>query len=461
MRDESTIPSSLRLPRPGASLRGLACHALLAAVACALTLRWQRPALSRERPPAAAAKAVPAALRLPHVGGSAEAFSCAYWRARGVGEFSAADVAAALPRLRSSSGAFRHDEVDAACPRLVHNPVNGAAGLGHRAINMLVALHAALYYNATYAHTFAWGGGVHGDYLGWAERLGWDQFAVSVEGLARGTAPGALRAIKLPPAGPQPRTHETFERTWGFALRNSSLCGSSFEFPGDVWPYDVTTLVKPLLAHYFLRAASGAQAPMHTLQWEAADINIVVHVRKGDVENQPDGVPARVVSETLLPALRAAGGGLARRAHVHVFAEFSRGYTGAAFPALGALRGGANTSGADAVDATATTGVRVTFWERASEWDAFVHMAGADFLVISSSGFPKLASLVSVNPLTLSFPSSDHYKHAHADTAPCYYDGRCSFSARTRARAAAARLREAEACGLLDSRTAGSTAVRP
>ncbi len=348
-----------------------------------------------------------------------------------------------------------------ACPRLVHNPVNGAAGLGHRAINMLVALHAALYYDATYAHTFAWGGGVHGDYLGWAERLGWDRFAVSVEGLARGTAPGALRAVKMPPAGPQPRTHETFERTWGVALRNSSLCGSSFEFPGDVWPYDVTTLVKPLLAHYFLRAASGAQAPAHVLQWDAADINIVVHVRKGDVENQPDGVPARVVSETLLPALRAAGGGLARRAHVHVFAEFSRGYTGAAFPALGALRGGANASGATGpAAATATSGVRVTFWERASEWDAFVHMAGADFLVISSSGFPKLASLVSLNPLTLSFPSSDHYKHAHADTAPCYYDGRCSFSARTRARAAAARLREAEACGLLDSRAAGSAMKR-
>jgi hypothetical protein len=454
-----SLASNLHGSRLRSTLRVFACHALLAAVTCALTLRWQRPPQQpRERPPAAAARAVPAALRVSH---SAETFSCAYWRARGVGEFSAADVAVSLPRLRTSSGAFRHDEVDVACPRLVHNPVNGAAGLGHRAINMLVALHAALYYDATYAHTFAWGGGVHGDYLGWAERLGWDRFAVSVEGLARGTAPGALRAVKMPPAGPQPRTHETFERTWGVALRNSSLCGSSFEFPGDVWPYDVTTLVKPLLAHYFLRAASGAQAPAHVLQWDAADINIVVHVRKGDVENQPDGVPARVVSETLLPALRAAGGGLARRAHVHVFAEFSRGYTGAAFPALGALRGGANASGATGpAAATATSGVRVTFWERASEWDAFVHMAGADFLVISSSGFPKLASLVSLNPLTLSFPSSDHYKHAHADTAPCYYDGRCSFSARTRARAAAARLREAEACGLLDSRAAGSAMKR-
>jgi hypothetical protein len=81
-------------------------------------------------------------------------------------------------------------------------------------------------------------------------------------------------------------------------------------------------------------------------------------------------------------------------------------------------------------------------------------MAAADFLVISQSGFPKLASLVSVRPLTLSAPSSDHYKHAHADTAPCFYDGRCSFSARTRARAAAERLRSGEACGVLDSRSA-------
>jgi len=222
-----------------------------------------------------------------------------------------------------------------------------------------------------------------------------------------------------------------------------------------VWPYDVTTLAKPLLAHYFLHAARGAQAPAHALRWDAADVNIAVHVRKGDVENQPDDVPARVVSETLLPALRAVGGGLARRAHVHVFAEFARGYTGAAFPALGALRGGGSGGASSNASSAGGGGVRVTFWERASEWDAFVHMAGADFLVISASGFPKLASLVSISPLTLSFPSSDHYKHAHADTAPCYYDGRCSFSARVRTRFAAERLRSAEACGLLDNRAGG------
>ena len=127
---------------------------------------------------------------------------------------------------------------------------------------------------------------------------------------------------------------------------------------------------------------------------------------------------------------------------MHVFAEFSHGYTSAAFPALSALRG----------DGSAASGVRVTFWERFNEWETFVHMANADFLVISQSGFPKLASLVSIAPLTLSAPSSDHYKHAHADTAPCYFDGRCSFSARTRARAAADRLRSGEACGVLDSR---------
>jgi len=367
----------------------------------------------------------------------------------GIGEFATADVVNALSGLRAGA-AFRHDVADAQCPRYVRNNVNGAAGLGHRAINALVALHAALYYNATYAHGFAWGGGVHGDYLGWRERLGWDRFAVSEADLDR--IPG-LRTVRLPGASSQPRTHDTFERLWGPYLRNASACNVAFEFPGDVWPYDVTTLAKPVLAHYFQQApfASPAMREAHALRWNSSDVNIAVHVRKGDVENQPDAVPARIVSETVLPALRAASGGLARRAHVHVFAEYSRGYTGAAFPTLGALRGSPLAAGNSSL-LHSGNGVRVTFWERASEWDAFVHMAAADFLIISQSGFPKLASLVSVKPLTLSAPSSDHYKHAHADTAPCFFDGRCSFSARARARAAAERLRSGEACGVLDSR---------
>jgi hypothetical protein len=198
-----------------------------------------------------------------------------------------------------------------------------------------------------------------------------------------------------------------------------------------------------LLAHFYASALKTSPVSLHALKWNSSDVNIAVHMRKGDIENAPDAVAARIVNETVLPALRSAGGSLLARAHVHVFAEFKRGYTSAAFPALSALRTTFNTT-------PVSDFVRVSFWEQADEWEAFVHMAAANFLIISQSGFPKLASLVSMNPLTLGAPSSDHYKHAHADTAPCYFDGRCSFSARTRVIAAAERLRSGEACGLLD-----------
>jgi hypothetical protein len=374
-------------------------------------------------------------------------YSCAHWQSRGLGEFSLLDVSAALPSL--GAPAFFHDRVDPSCPKFVQNDVNGMAGLGHRALNMLAALHAALHYNVTYAHTFSWGDGVHGAYRGWDALAGLDRFGhfFNQVGARRG-----VREVRLPgPRGADPsatRNFALYDEQWGPIVRDPKACNVVYRLPGDVWPYDVTTTTKPLLAHYFAAAgaaAGGAGPPgaARATQWDPSAVNVVVHVRKGDVTSMPEDVMARVVSETVLPALRRAG--LGARAAVHVFAEF-RGYTAAAFPALAAL---AHEGGPGAVN--------VTFWEGATEWDAFLHMTAADFLVISQSGFPKFASLLSLAPLTLSFPSSDHVKHAHADTAPCYYDGRCSFTARTRVRAAAERLRSGEACGLLDRRgTRGS-----
>ena len=376
---------------------------------------------------------------------AASPYTCAHWQARGLGEFSPLDIDAALPALRAAPppAPFFHDAVDPACPKFVQNDVNGMAGLGHRALNMLAALHAALYYNVTYAHSFSWGSGVHGGYNGWDALLGLDRFPLMWSQLEG--APG-LRTVRLPsPSSDGIRNFNVFERLWGPLIRDPAACNTVFRLPGDVWPYDVTTRAKPLMAHLFLEAGGAGGAPPITAaratRWDPAAVNIVVHVRKGDVQSMPEDVLARVVSETVLPPLRRAG--LGARAAVHVFAEF-KGYTGAAFPTLAALR-----------DEGGPGAVNVTFWEGASEWDAFLHMTAADFLVISQSGFPKLASLVSLAPLTLSFPSSDHVKHAHADTAPCYYDGRCSFTARTRVRAAAERLRSGEACGLLDRRGGG------
>ena len=377
--------------------------------------------------------------------GAPAVYACARWQARGIGEFSLLDVASSLPAL-GAPPPLRHDAVDPACPKFVQNDVNGMAGLGHRALNMLAALHAALHYNVTYAHTFSWGDGVHGAYWGWDALVGLDRFGLHWNQVA--ARPG-VREVRLPgPRGADPaatRNHALYDAQWGPIVRAPGDCNVVYRLPGDVWPYDVTTATKPLLAHYFAAAAAerGGAAPMgaaRALKWDPTAVNVVVHVRKGDVTSMPEDVMARVVSETVLPALRRAGVG--GRAAVHVFAEF-RGYTAAAFPALAAL-----------ADEGGPRAVNVTFWEGASEWEAFLHMTAADFLVISQSGFPKFASLLSLAPLTLSFPSSDHVKHAHADTAPCYYDGRCSFSARTRVRAAAERLRSAEACGLLDRRGA-------
>jgi len=395
-------------------------------------------------PPGGGGGAAAAARRRRPPPAAPPSYSCARWQARGLGEFSLLDVAASLPALGAPR--FHHDAVDAACPKFVQNDVNGAAGLGHRALNMLAALHAALLYNVTYAHTFSWGDGVHGAYRGWDALVGLDRFGVHWNQAA--ARPG-LREVRLPgPRGADAaatRNHALYEAQWGPIVRAPGDCNVVYRLPGDVWPYDVTTAAKPLLAHYFAAAgaARGGAAPVgaaRAVRWDPTAVNVAVHVRKGDVTAMPEDVLARVVSETVLPALRRAGVGA--RAAVHVFAEF-RGYTAAAFPALAAL-----------ADEGGPRAVNVTFWEGASEWDAFLHMTAADFLVISQSGFPKFASLLSIAPLTLSFPSSDHVKHAHADTAPCYYDGRCSFAARTRVRAAAERLRSGEACGLLDRRGA-------
>jgi len=169
-----------------------------------------------------------------------------------------------------------------------------------------------------------------------------------------------------------------------------------------------------------------------------------------------------MVSETVVPALVGEGFPLSALA-VHVFAEF-RGYGAGAFPTLGALGEGVGFEG------TPLGGpLRVVFWDGTgstgstdssgaltgqppTEWDTFFHLGGADFVVTSQSGFPSMATLFSLHPLTLGFPSSNTLKHCRGDITCCYYDGRCSFSAITRVRARARMLKQADSCGLLKGR---------
>ena len=372
---------------------------------------------------------------------AAHAAACAALRARGLGEY---------PSPPTPTAPWPHQLVNAACPKYVQNDVNPQAGLGHRLSNWLVALSAALHLNLTLLHDFAEDPGVHGGYAGWGAALGLGLGAVpGTRELAWRGAGGAegwgLREVTLPSAGgphlDPARLRTTYERDWAPLARNASQCHTVYRVGGDSWPYDFTTLAKGIVAGKF--AAAGAlgaapgfpRAPAAAPQWDSGQVNIAVHVRKGDVYSVPEDMLARMVGETVLPAMQAQAFPLSRLA-VHVFAEFS-GYGVEAFPTLAALGDG---------------GLRVAFWQGASEWAAFLHLGLADFVVTSQSGFPSMATYFSLHPLTLGFPSSNTLKHCREDIVCCYYDGRCGFAAVSRVGKRAQVLAQAEACGLLAAR---------
>lgn len=395
-----------------------------------------------------------------------------------------------------TTGAWLHQAINASCPRYVQNDVSAMAGLGHRLSNWLCALATALHYQATFVHDFEEASGVHGNYFGWVRELGlgmggngsselpWKQGLrerVGEEG-KEGQGGGMVHQVMFPSTEAQypdrVRNYHVYNRQWGAKVlpcegSSSSKGGTVYRLGGDNWPYDFTSRVKGVVASKFLAAsrssapgwstdAGGVEIPRfpRTLLWDdPSQVTIAVHVRKGDVYSVPEDMLARMVSETVVPALVGEGFPLSALA-VHVFAEF-RGYGAEAFPALGALAMGEGFEGKPLGGP-----LKVVFWDGSSgggssgavagqpptEWDTFFHLGGADFVVTSQSGFPSMATLFSLHPLTLGFPSSNTLKHCRGDITCCYYDGRCSFSAITRVRARARMLKQADSCGLLKER---------
>jgi hypothetical protein len=398
------------------------------------------------------------------------AAQCSALRRRGLGEYSLKEAALSVP----PTAPWPHQRIDARCPKYIQNDVSNLAGLGHRLSNWLVALNTALYYNATLLHDFSEAPGVHGGYAGWGEALGLPMGGGGTRELEWGSPAVqalGLQHVALPHASFEPhrvREHALYERVWGPLVRNVSQCNTVYRVGGDSWPYDFTSRAKAIVVQKLAAgagaagavaaasaaaaaAAQGGQAEEALPHWDAGMVNIAVHVRKGDVYTVPQDMLARIVSESLLPALAATGALAAQRICIHVFAEFS-GYGREALPALAALGDGVGFEGQRHAFGA---GLRVAFWESASEWEVFSRLAQADFVVSSQSGFPSMATLFSINPLAVGFPSSNTLKHCRTDMVCCYYDGRCSFAAVGRMHKRARLLAEAEACGLLASRAQG------
>jgi len=359
------------------------------------------------------------------------------------------------------------------------------AGLGHRLSNWLLALSLALRYGLTFVHDFEEAQGVHGDYGGWIRALGLGLGAgggTQLEATWKGgvrerVESGELRQAVLPGVSSQDprqtRSSFIYDHVWGSRV-DSEGCGVVFRGGGDNWPYDFTSRVKAVVAAKWLSANGPGFGGTCTLQqqqqqqqqqppglahfprslrWNSSRVIVAVHVRKGDVYSVPEDMLARMVSETVLPALFAEGFS-PRDIAVHVFAEF-RGYGREAFPTLAALGEGVGYEGVPfAAAGGGADGLEVVFWEGFTEWETFFHLVYSDFLVTSQSGFPSMASLFSLHTLALGFPSSNTLKHCRGDITCCYYDGRCSFSAVTRVRARARMLASGSRCGLLKARSA-------
>ena len=271
---------------------------------------------------------------------------------------------------------------------------------------------------------------------------------------------------------------------WGDMNEVSSNCGKILRVPPHSRPYDSSWLTKGAMALKFAlaresRAARGLDPP---LLWDAErDINIAVHVRRAVfVDAETEGTPfewddeialsrweldessnsikdplylgqriwyptreavlARIVRETVLPALLAEGLP-AERLVVHVFSQWPHAE---GFPALASLAG-TRGGGAGAGDG----GVRVSWHLGAalSAWETLFHLTQADVLVSSASHFSFFAAQLSSRPLVLAQEDFDKWRLCGEGSVCCRRDGTCEFYAGVRMREAARRLGALQRCG--------------
>ena len=334
-------------------------------------------------------------------------------------------------------GGSWHSVVDPACPKFVAPKQNQNAGIGHRLVGYSMALHTAVWFNVTFTHTSLDGGsGAHGNYNGWDAWLAFTRNQIGFDDvLAR---PGLTRH-ELPGLGGYYLGNEEIVKRWRDHISDPKLCNVLYDLPLDGWAFDVSATTKFILSLKFSEAmashragaASGSKSPfkappMPALVYDPAAVHVAVHIRIGDQYPTPEHVEARVVSGTILPALREAG--LRAPVHVHVFAEKEGAEK---FPALAALP-------------------NVQFYPDMTPLDTFYHLTQADFLVESFSSFSFAAAQVALKPLAFSQPSSDIFRMCGDANVCCLHSGDCTMVAKYRARQAAERLAKLERCGLLE-----------
>ena len=334
------------------------------------------------------------------------------------GEFSKEWVA---KHLRATLGAPpRTSVVDAACPKFVFAFQNHNAGIGHRMTNWAMALHTAVTFNVTFAHTsFDGGSGGHGSFDGWD---GWLSFTSGELGLDDVMARKGIRTVELPSVGGYYGYNEATVARWAPLISDPTQCNVIYKVPQDQWMFDISSSTKALMAWKFAEH-TAPRRPAELAHWSAGEVNIAVHVRFGDQYPTKEHTHARIVRETVLPALREAG--VRAQFAVHVFAEEKAGEQ---LPLLKSLE--------------REKGVSVYFHPEASPMASFWHLTEADFLVASFSSFSWAAAQVALRPLALMQPSSDIMKMCADFAACCNHDGTCGFAAAHRATLAAERLHD-------------------
>jgi len=329
-----------------------------------------------------------------------------------------------------------HNTINPSCPKFVAPAQNQGAGIGHRLVAYSMALHTAVWFNVTFSHTsLDGGGGAHGNYNGWDS---WLAFTLNEHGFDDVLARPGLKRIDLPGLGGYYQYNEIVISKWKDVLGDPTQCNVLYNMPLDNWAYDVSSTTKFILSMKFSEAmerhlkgaglgkeATHKSPPMPTLVYDPNAVHVAVHIRIGDQYPTPEHVEARVVRETILPALAAAG--LRAEVHVHVFAEKE----GAAkFPHLAALP-------------------NVHFYPDMPPLDTFYHMTQADFLVGSFSSFSFAAAQVALRPLVYSQPSSDIFRMCGDASVCCMHSGDCWPTAKYRTKLAAERLVALERCGKL------------
>lgn len=357
--------------------------------------------------------------------------------------------------LRASVGVpHRASQItDPGCPKWVFAFQNHGAGIGHRMTNWAMALHTAVVFNITFAHTsFDGGSGGHGNYNGWDS---WLSFTVGEYGLDGVMSIKGMRKIELPSLGGYYRHNEEAMKVWNDVIRDPTACNVIYQVPQDQWMYDISSSTHAIMAHKF-EMHTAHKRPKEPLEhWSHSDVNIVAHVRWGDQYPTNERVHARVIRETILPALADAG--IISKVSVHVFAEDKKGDE---LPGLAALDGIALASVGDVMSsggggrsksASSSPVVSVYFHPEADPQSSFWHLTQSDFLVMSFSSFSWAAAQVAIKPVSLAQPSSDIMKMCGEASACCHHDGTCSGWAHTRVRRAARRLAAREqACGGLE-----------